>query len=300
MEERGTDVDKRRGTIEIDIGNDRSSLLGDDPDNMKKICCIFFFSYLWTLFMTAIPLGATVYPIDYYADHPHWYQGDDVMRLMEPLFGLFINFVIYYYTGIFKRELDGKAWGITFIFFFGAALYEQGGGFHSCANMFKNALQTMNHDDGEIGEFYYWVRTVWEHTIGHYMYAVGYGIMTAVQLYLYKDFKIANPRTFPILFRVLLSFGSLFLAMLIAGVAADFPDGLIVFLVYLVVYGFCCVGGYVFYLWKYTDERNTVLVYQSRPILHHFLLAYILAFIFILIYIASVGGLKTQSEAGIA
>jgi len=298
MDDRFTEHSGEKPRETIELGKEQSECLLNDAVHTKKIIMAYCFSYTWTLFLTAIPLGASVGPTTYYAGHPHWYQGDDVMRLLEPLFGLYLNFLIVYLSGIVKKELDSKGWILVFTFFFGVALYEQGAGFHSCANMFKNALQTINYDDGEMSDFFWWVRTVWEHTIGHYMYAIGYGIMTAVQLYLYKDLKIENISTFPMLYRCLLFGASLLYALLIAGVSADFPSGVIVGIVYLILYGFCCVGGYVYYEYKYTGDR-TILQYQSRPIVHHFLLTYVMAFIFILIYIASVGGLKSRSQAGI-
>jgi hypothetical protein len=258
---------------------------------------LFLASYLWTLILTGVPLAFTVGPVTYYANHPDWYTGDDVMRFLEPVGGMLFNFMILYKSGVFKKELDWTETVWVMMFFLGAALYEQGAGFHSASNMFKNAMQTIDYDDRDMTDLYFWMRTIWEHIISHYIYAVGYAIMTAVQCYLYREYK--SPQNgLDCISKVLLVLASLTFALLIAGVAADFQSGLIVAIVYLVLYGFCVVGGYVFYVYHYLNDK-TVAVFGSRPILHHFLLSYVIAFVLVILYIASVGGLKNRHEAGI-
>eukprot|EP01034_Spumella_vulgaris_P025187 gene25187-31617_t len=158
-------------------------------------------------------------------------------------------------------------------------------------------METISYDDRDMKDLYFWMRTIWEHIISHYIYAVGYGVMTGVQCYHYREYK-APQNGLDRGSRVILVCASLTFALLIAGVAADFQSGLIVAILYLVLYGFCVVGGYVFYVYHYLDDK-TVVVFGSRPILHHFLLSYVIAFVLVILYIASVGGLKDRSEAGI-
>ena len=71
-------------------------------------------------------------------------------------------------------------------FIVGASIYGQGAGFHSASNTFKNALETIPQDD-DIEDLYYYMRTVWEHDVSHYLYATGAVIMNAAQLYSYND-----------------------------------------------------------------------------------------------------------------
>ncbi len=294
-----------RGTLSTEVGPDSfddinietlSTLL--TPENIHRDSLLLFtLSYFWTLFMTGLPVAFNVGPERYYAHHYGWYSGNDVIRFMEPVGGLIINFMLVYRSGIFKKDLSPFSTILIVFFFFGVALYEQGAGFHSAANMFKNGMQTIDFDDRDMKDMYYWMRNIWEHIVSHYLYATGYAIMTGVQCYLYKDFKA--PHTgLPIRTKIVLIITSILFALLIAGVAADFPSGLIVALVFLILYGLGVVGGYVFYLHRYVKEKNA-LVFGSRPFLHHFLLSYVLALFFVLIYIASVGGLSTRSEAGI-
>eukprot|EP01034_Spumella_vulgaris_P029972 gene29972-37115_t len=36
------------------------------------------------------------------------------------------------------------------------------------ANMFKNSLETIDHDDRLMSDLAYYMRTVWEHVVSHY------------------------------------------------------------------------------------------------------------------------------------
>ena len=109
----------------------------------------------------------------------------------------------------------------------GAALYEQGAGFHSASCMFKNALETFPksaHDDFYDDLFYY-MRTFWQHIVGHYLYATGYATMSCCYAYAYRDHVTPtgglDKKTI-----ILMISASLLYALLITGVAADFPSGM--------------------------------------------------------------------------
>jgi hypothetical protein len=286
-------------SIEIGFSDSFSSTNGSPQlvDNShRNILLLFLASYSWTLILTGIPLGFDLGP-DYYK-YRHWYTSDDVMRFVEPVGGLILNFGVLYKSGVFRKELDFSQGLWVAFFFFGAALYEQGAGFHSAANMFKNGLDTIDYDDTKMADMFYWMRTVWEHIISHYIYAVGYAIMTGVQLYFYREYK-SGQHGLTTQNKALLVSTSFVYSLLIAGVAADFPSGILVGLLYLVLYGFITVGGWMFYEYRYKGETK-MFTFGSRPIVHHFLLSYVFAFIMILIYIACVGGMKSRSEAGIS
>lgn len=56
----------------------------------RELICLLsliLFSNLWVLVMTALPVAANIGPDNYYAGHPGWYTGDDVIRFIEPVFG---------------------------------------------------------------------------------------------------------------------------------------------------------------------------------------------------------------------
>ena len=109
----------------------------------------------------------------------------------------------------------------------GAAIYEQGAGFHSASCMFKNALETFPksaHDDFYDDLFYY-MKTFWQHIVGHYLYATGYATMSCCYAYAYRDHVTPtgglDKKTI-----VLMITASLLYAILITGVAADYPSGM--------------------------------------------------------------------------
>ncbi len=264
----------------------------------RKILGCFLLTYVWTLVLTGVPLFVEIGPNNYYANHPNWYTGSDVMRLIEPFGGFLLNFLIFHQSEIFRREPTKSNIICIFVFFFGAAMYGQGAGFHSAANMFKNSLETIDHDDRDLQDLAYYMRTVWEHIVGHYLYAAGYAIMNACQLFAYKDHK-ASQLGLTFSAKALLVLASGVYALLIAGVAANFPSGTIVSFIYLVLYGGGVVGGYVFYVYQYGKE-DTVLKFGNRPILHHFLLSYLFALILVIAWICAVGGFRSRSEAGVA
>ena len=75
-----------------------------------------------------------------------------------------------------------------------------------------------------------------------------------------------------------------------AGVAIEFPSGLIVGLVYL--------GVYAVPLTVYTFKTGDLFSKGKRPVLQSFILSYGVSLILILIYIAVVGGFKNRKAAG--
>lgn len=267
----------------------------DNNINYKQIFCYYLLTLLWTLLLTAIPIFANLPPKNYYPNHPGWYTGNDLMRLLEPIGGVPLNFLVFHSSGIFTRDLSVENMICIYVFIFATAVYGQGAGFHSASNMFKNSLNTIwnGHDDA-LGNLNYYMYIVWEHEAGHYMYAAGYGLMNVCQLYAFKDHKIGLAGITRFV-KVLLISCSIVGALLIGGVAAEFPSGLIVGLVYLIVYGLMIVGGYVVYLYVNDPEER---VFTCRPVLHYYLLSYCLALLFVVIYIAVVGGFNNRKQAG--
>jgi hypothetical protein len=261
----------------------------------KKIFGIFSLTYLWTLVLTVLPVVISIGPNNYY-NHRNWYSGSDVIRLIEPFGGLILNFLVLYKSGILKKDQNKRNNLCVMTFIFGAGVYLQGSSLHSASTMFKNSLETTDHDDRLASDLAYYMRTVWEHIISHYMYAAGYAIMSACHVFAYKDYKSAHlGLTWSA--KCLLVLTSLVYALLIAGVAADFPSGTIVGLIYVVLYGFGCVGGYILYVYR-VEHDETVIVFGQRPVLHHFMLSYIFALVLVVSWICYAGGFKSLSEAG--
>ncbi len=262
----------------------------------RSIFCLFIAANLWTLLMITIPVVTNLPPHDYYTQ-PHWYSGDDVMRFLEPIGGTSFQFWLLYMSGIFKENMNHGSLICVGVFFLGLAIYNQGAGFHSSANMFKNALETvMGDDDRGLENLHYFMKSVWEHAVSHYLYAGGYGIMNFAQFWAYRNMK-APYMGLTKTGKVLLVLSSIVFGLLIAGVAVEFPAGTIVALVYLLVYGMSFVGGYMVYQYKKNGDSD-MFKFGMKPIVHHFFLGYCIALFIVVIWIISVGGFKTRKEAG--
>lgn len=254
---------------------------------------------IWTLVLTALPVVTNVRPNNYYAHHPDWYTGDDVVRFIEPVGGLLINFFILYRSGIFNNgPLLGYDSACVGFFMFGAALYGQGSGFHSASAMYKSALDTLTKsNDDRFDSYYYYMHDLWQHIISHYIYAAGLAIMQASQAYAYRN--ITAPHLGLTRFgNVLLCCSGTIFALLILGVALQFPSGTIAAFIYLVLYGFGVIGGFHVYNY-YHEKRTEVVQFGHLPVMHHFLLGYSLALVMLICWIIAVGGFKSRKEAGV-
>jgi hypothetical protein len=95
--------------------------------------------------------------------------------------------------------------------------------------------------------------------------------------------------------KFLLVLSSLSYGLLIALVSINFPSGLIVGIIYCVLFGLCVVGGYVVHQYKYRSDR-AITGFGNRPIVHHFLLSYVWGIVFIIIWIGLNGGLASPSQ----
>ena len=92
---------------------DRDALVDDDcalrrnkgEVSLRWILLYFLIANIWTFVLTSIPVLTNTGPDNYYAHHPDWYTGDDVIRFIEPVGGLLINFFILYRSGIFKEVI---------------------------------------------------------------------------------------------------------------------------------------------------------------------------------------------------
>ena len=270
----------------------------DRADSPTWIAFYLFVTTLWTLFLVSVPVITEVGPDNYYADHPGWYTGNDVMRFIEPVGGLMLNFLIFYKSGIMKPKMTRNEVACVTAFIFAASLYVQGAGFHSAAITFKNSLERVaddQYDDNEYGPLHFYMRTVWEHGASHYIYAAGYALMQAAQLYAYREVRYPEGSV-TVFTKALLAGSGTLLGLLLLGVALQFPSGTIVGFIYLVLYGLFTVGGYHFYLYVYKGERKVLTDFGHLLVLHHFLLGYVLSFCALVLWLIVVGGFKSRSH----
>eukprot|EP01039_Chlorochromonas_danica_P008019 gene8020-8845_t len=279
---------------------------------------LFFVSNLWTFVLTLLPVVTDVSPNNYYGHHPDWYTGSDVVRIVEPIGGGLFNFFLFFHSGILNSasasastNLSKRDLSCVVFFLLGLGIYHQGAGFHSAATMIKSALDTLDDDavnnSRDFKDLFYYLRTLWEHIISHYLYAVGLGMMHAAQAYAYRHHSVCPPSTststsspsqadLPRSLLATMAGASLILGLLISATAINFPSGLLVFLIYVVLYGGGVLGGFLWSEYK-TRGDGTVVRFGRRPVLHYFLLAYLIALVIIVAWIIAVGGLKTRSQA---
>jgi hypothetical protein len=285
----------------VSTGNDsgREFLIIREGSRQSIVLLGFLISTVWTLIMTLIPVVTNVGPTDYYANQNNWFTGSDIIRFIEPIFGLPFNFFLFLGSGVLGgdvRQLKNSC--LVALFILGGAIYVQGASTHGAAAMFKNALGTLNLDDDGIQNLHYYMRTVWEHEVGHYLYATGYAIMNVCQCWAYRHEK-AEPAMRSYYFKMLIVFASVMYGFLVAGVAIEFPSGCIVAIVFIVVYGFIYLGGYIFFQSSYNHDES-ITCFGGVPVVHFFALGYVVAFIIIIIWVATVGGLKSRDQAGVA
>lgn len=254
------------------------------------------FANLWTALLVSIPVSTDVGPNNYYANHPEWYTGDDVMRFIEPVGGVLVNSLIFYHSGIFASPLNEASMAMVGVYLFGCALYLQGGATHAAANMIKNAMKTISNgrDDDYYDPLYYYIRTVWEHGVAHYIYAAGLAIMHGMQAFAYRNIR-APEAGLSVKGRALLTVSSGTLAFLAFVVALQFPAGTIVGFIYLLLYGMCAVGGYLLHLYR-RGEKKALTSFGHLPVLHHFFAAYVLAFIALIGWIIHRRGFVSRSS----
>jgi len=208
-----------------------------------------------------------------------------------------IHLNILWESGVFSSPRTADVVACVCVWAFAAALYEQGAGFHSAACMFKKTMKSIpeaNQDD-IYDDIFYYMKTLWEHLVGHYLYAAGYALMCICYAWVYRNHTISGRlSTTPLL---LLLSASTLNGVVIAGVAIDFPSGCLVALIYLCLYGIGGLGLYCFRLYKSGSDDN-IFHFGRRPVIHYYILSYAIALALVILWIIVVGGLKTRSEAG--
>lgn len=299
----------------------------------ERVVFMLFLSTIWTLVLTVVPVLSSVGPNNYYLPDRDWYTGSDVMRFVEPVGGLLLNCIVLYQAPVFhinntQIESPGAGdflglpehWLLLSIFAIALAVYQQGAGFHSASNMFKNALATIidpdNNDDiaynGKLHTLYFYMRTVWEHDVSHYLYAVGLVIAQMCQLYAHwgrkgsdallthsvlsnDSLQMGDDHTASPFTKVLLFFSALSYGVLIAAVAINYPAGLIVGLAYVLT--LLAVLFSKLTVEYRSDADRRAFHYAHRPVVHHFLVGSLWALLFIIIWIIINGGIVQRANS---
>jgi len=183
------------------------------------------------------------------------------------------------------------------LFMISAAIYQQGAGFHSAANMFKHPVEEVItvHPEAataypELKEIYSWMRDLWEHKISHYMYAVGGILISFLQAYVYRH--VNAPRFNNHIDRALWCATTLLYGLIIGSVAIEFPMGSVVALVLILVYGFGILGTF---LWRIGGGW----IWGKRYVLQYFVWSYAVGLIIVIAWMIKAKGIGNREDAGV-
>ncbi|RIA92952.1 hypothetical protein C1645_763723 [Glomus cerebriforme] len=288
-------------TRTYDFRSDESIRLGINPklpmsekSYDRRIIILLVITPIWTLLFTIIPVVTK-------------FQGvaADIYRFLEPVVSIPLQYFIMVSSEVF---IDSTQGGRQFLFglsersflniwfLIGAALYAQGAGLHSTAILAKHSIEDVITSHPEIVQQYpvlndvlYYFQETLEHTIGHYLYATGFLIITWAQLFAYRRQKHDGIDSLKgTLWWIT---GGILFGLLHAFVAIEFPHGSLVILIYLLIVGIAITLH--LYRFKILFTKGRRLVLQS------YLIGYTTALVIDLIWIAVVGGFKNRKDTGL-
>ncbi|KAL0092461.1 hypothetical protein J3Q64DRAFT_1719061 [Phycomyces blakesleeanus] len=274
----------------------------DHHNGDNQLAWLMLWTALSMLLMTVIPVLADIPDIN------PWFNGNTLWRLFDPVITLPLNlFVItradVMVTGgrsrncgfLSEQSIGWLLWAI------GAGIYVQGHGMHTAAALFKHPIEDFNLAHPELvtqypilHEMYLNMEDLWEHKIAHYMYAFGGMWMSWAQIYVFRNQVHGPLPKFP---KIVWALGSFIYGLLLAGVAIEFPAGLIVGLVYTTVIGSICVATIL--LNKRSLPHGGLLTMGRRMVPQYYLGSCVVGLIIIIGWLGKYG-FKNRKESGVA
>ncbi len=239
----------------------------EKEESCFRLGILFLLNNTLSLIFLVVPVLAELPSIP--SKGADWYGVEDIMRLLEPIIHLPLILLIFAHKGNLHSPL-------LILFGISAAIYQQGSGFHSAANMFKHSVEALAKDAAVVAQYpairdvYSWMRDDWEHLIAHYMAAVGGIFLSWVFAYLYRDltiedgFKLRKNKA-------VWGAASISYALLIIGIAVQFIYGSFVALGLILVYGYGVLGYFSF-------RKRDRFVIGRRPVIQYYLLSYSISY----------------------
>ncbi|KAI9265083.1 hypothetical protein BDA99DRAFT_507668 [Phascolomyces articulosus] len=265
----------------------------------RQLAWLLLFAPLLVLIFTVVPATANLPNVDAMT------SGDAIWRLIDPIFTL-PPFLFIMFCADTTRYHTGSSTVIWLIWAIGAGIYVQGHGVHLSAALFKHPVQDFieAHNQTiaaanpvlveELESIYSYMRDLWEHDIGHYMYAAGAAIMSWAQMAAFCD-QVHGPLTTG--YKVLFCIASLVYGLLIGAIAIDFPAGCIVGLPYTIVLG--TVSALLIVSQRRKDmKQGGLFTLGRRMVLQYYLGASIIGLIIIIGWVGKYG-FANRSAAGI-
>lgn len=230
-----------------------------------------------------------------------WLNAGDVWKMIDPIFTVPLLYLPLY---ILFRQILGQSneeFITTMAFMVSIAVYVEGHGLHTAATIFKDPLKYLMKNSPEtrtqyplIPQTYSYIRDDWEHIYSHYIYLVGAVAVSVIHMLAYRS--VQHP---PLCSRTdwaLFITGTIFYGLMYAGIAVNFPSGLIVGFVWLAVYAV----PWSVWLWRRRVGGKRLLFSKGQSLIPQFyLLSYLIGLVVIIIYIC-IFGFKDRASAGIS
>lgn len=251
------------------------------PPSRPKLVLLSCLSSTFFLIFIALPV---IIPDDRtQIDFPR-FGLNDLLRILDP----FINFPILYLLFTSARPAPSNT--MMILFALSSVLFIFGSTAHTMSAMIKHSIEQIMVAEGAsqipaVGAAYDYTRNVWEHIIGHYMYAAG--IFFASVLIVVVHFRASYPPT-SILRGWMLIYSGILSGLLYALVSTQLPYAP---LIGIGVFGLVTVA-ITFFLWKEGDVG--IRRCATRPIPQIYALSTALALILTIVWTA-IKGIKGRN-----
>ena len=251
------------------------------PPSRPKLVLISCLSSTCFLLFILLPV---VIPEDHTEFDPPRFGLNDLLRIVDP----FINFPLLYLLFTSARPTPSKT--VMILFAFSSTLYIFGSTAHTMSALLKHSIEAIRESAGAseipaVEAAYDYTRNIWEHIIGHYMYAAG--IFFASILIVLVHFRASYPPV-SILRGWMLAYSGILSGILYALVSTQLPYAP---LIGIAVFS-SVTATIIFFLWKEGDLG--VGRCATRPIPQIYALSTSLAFILTVIWTA-IKGIKGRN-----
>eukprot|EP01012_Entosiphon_sulcatum_P026049 TRINITY_DN3144_c0_g2_i1.p1 TRINITY_DN3144_c0_g2~~TRINITY_DN3144_c0_g2_i1.p1 ORF type:complete len:321 (-),score=30.93 TRINITY_DN3144_c0_g2_i1:3-965(-) len=220
----------------------------------------FLFAMSVVMFLFVVPIVLASPP-----DVAHWYSGGDLVRAIDPS----VTGTLYVLVAL------GAPANLRTVLPFCLALivYVQGNVTHGIAAATKHGIEPFISQCSAVEAAYQ--HALWfEHTLGHYWYAVGAILVSWAHILGHWDDRHPRLHSFPA--RIVFTLGAVVNGLIIAAVAVQYPRGIIVVFVYL-----CIFPALLAFCLHRTGDLFTDGV---RRVPQWYLLSWVIAFVIVIIY----------------
>ena len=212
------------------------------PPSRPKIVLLSCLSS--TLFLLLLLLPVVIPEDRTQIDFPR-FGLDDLLRILDP----FINYPILYL--LFDSARPAPSRTLTVLFALSSVLYIFGSTAHTMSALLKHSIEQIRVSQGAsmipaVEEAYDYTRNIWEHIIGHYMYAAG--VFFASVLIVIVHFRASYPPV-PIFRGWMLAYSGTLSGILYALVSTQLPYAP---LIGIAIFG-SVTATLTFFLWKEGD-----------------------------------------------